>query len=131
MTDQEYVETLHINGKEIKVGLDDYGQCYFFEYLDENNKLVSVSCGSYNSQYLEEIYYYFDPYSTEISLYGKDYFDEITQDMLKRYNKYKKEENDEAGKKYIDDWYMEVIKPRLDLSEWTFYDFDKMYKNRE
>ena len=127
MTKQEYIETLYINGIKVDVGIDDYGQCYFFEYTDENGQFNSIGCGTYNEWYLEEIYYYLDPYSTEISLYGKDEFDAITANMLARYQKYIKEDPND---KFANEWYESTIKPRLELKTWNTYDFEQMYKDR-
>lgn len=59
MLKEEYIETIRIKGKEVDVGLDDYGQCYFFEYKDDNGKLQEICCGSYNPDYKREIADYF------------------------------------------------------------------------
>ena len=127
MTDKEYIETLNICGRQVRVGMDDYGQCYFFEFVDDNGDVQSIGCGTYNTNYLEEIYGYFDPIGTMISIYGKESFDESTKNMLTRYEKYKAEDtNDE----YNNQWYEEVIKPRLELKEWNHYDFEAMYNER-
>ena len=60
MTEQEYIKTLHINGQDIDLGLDDYGQCYFIEWTDNAGKKQDLGLGTYNFRYLEEIYYMFD-----------------------------------------------------------------------
>jgi hypothetical protein len=39
--------------------LNDEGQCYFFEFLD-GGELCEVSCGAYNSNYMDIIKDYFD-----------------------------------------------------------------------
>ena len=59
MRKEEYIKTLIIKGQKVEVGMDDYGQCYFFEYKDENGKVQEVCCGSYNPNYEEEIADYF------------------------------------------------------------------------
>ena len=58
MKKEEYVETKVINGHMVNIGLDDYGQCYFFEFVDPDGELREVSCGTYNFNYEEEIEYY-------------------------------------------------------------------------
>jgi len=55
MQREDYAETLVIDGRLVPVGLDDYGQCYYFEYVDENGQLQEMSCGSYNFNYKQEI----------------------------------------------------------------------------
>ena len=60
MKPEEYVETLVVNGRVVPVGMDDYGQCYFFEYVDHNGELKEMGCGTYNEHYKEEIQAFFD-----------------------------------------------------------------------
>ena len=51
MKREEYIETLVINGHMINVGLDDYGQTYFLEYIDEDGDLLIDCVGAYCSDY--------------------------------------------------------------------------------
>ena len=46
----EYVGSLVINDKLVNIGMDDAGQSYFIEFI-ENHQLKQESCGSYNSNY--------------------------------------------------------------------------------
>jgi len=55
-----YIETLVVYDKMVNVFLNDYGQCYWFQWVD-NGELKSNSCGTYNSNYREEIEEYFKP----------------------------------------------------------------------
>ena len=59
MRKEEYIKTLIIKGQKVEVGMDDYGQCFFFEYKDKNEKVQEVCCESYNPNYEEEIADYF------------------------------------------------------------------------
>lgn len=59
MKKSEYVKTIVLDGKMINVGLDDYGQCYFFEFVDKNGELKEMSCGTYCFDYMQEIKDYF------------------------------------------------------------------------
>ena len=59
MKQEDYVETLVINSHIVPVGIDDYGQCYYFEYLDKNGQLQEMSCGTYNFNYKREIESFF------------------------------------------------------------------------
>ena len=47
MTREEYIKTITYNGHEVKVGLDDAGQQFVLEYLDDNGELVEFCCGAY------------------------------------------------------------------------------------
>lgn len=60
MTNEEYIKTININGTEIKLGLDDYGQQYFIEW-EENGEKKETGLGAYNSSYIFDILYMFDP----------------------------------------------------------------------
>lgn len=66
MKKEEYVKTLIIKEQKIEVGLDDYGQCYFFEYKDKNGKVQEICCGLYNPNYEKEIADYFGINAEEI-----------------------------------------------------------------
>ena len=60
MRREDYVETVIYNGQMINVGIDDYGQCYYLEFVDKNTgKLTEVGCGTYNSDYMGEIEWLF------------------------------------------------------------------------
>lgn len=71
MTKDEYIKTLNVCGKEVQLGLDDYGQCYFIEW-EENGETRSMGLGTYNFNYMSEIYSLFDPVYS--SLLGKYLF---------------------------------------------------------
>ena len=98
MKDSEYVKTFNINGKEIKLGLDDYGQCYFIEWVDDFGNTQETSLGTYNFRYMEDIYYLFDPHYKE--LIRKDLFDGLmaSEDYneLRKYDKMFEEEYKEV-----------------------------------
>lgn len=55
MKSEEYVTTVVFNGKMINIGLDDFGQCYFIEFLDDNGQLVQEACYNFCSSYLDYI----------------------------------------------------------------------------
>ena len=48
MKRDEYVKTIVVYGKMVNVGMDDYGQQYFIEFVNENGELIEVGCGAYN-----------------------------------------------------------------------------------
>lgn len=93
MTSEEYIKTFNINGKEIKLGLDDYGQCYFIEWIDDNGETQETGLGTYNFHYMEEIYYLFDEKYKD--LVRKEMFGGISSPEwleLEKYDKMFKEE---------------------------------------
>lgn len=57
MKKEEFVESIFFNGKLVNVGLDDAGQSYFIEYVDEHGDLNEESVGSYNTDYKGYIEY--------------------------------------------------------------------------
>lgn len=60
MKKEDYIETLSVKGKRVDVGLDDCGQCYYFEFKDNNGDTWVKSCGSFNGDYVGEIADYFN-----------------------------------------------------------------------
>ena len=42
MKQEEYVKTIVVYDKMVNIGMDDYGQQYFLEYVDETGQLVEV-----------------------------------------------------------------------------------------
>ena len=59
MLRNEYVETLILDKKMINVGIDDSGQCYFVEWVDDTGELRQEGCGTYNFNYKEYAEYKF------------------------------------------------------------------------
>lgn len=53
MKPEEYVKTLVIYGRMVNIGMDDYGQQYFLEYLADNGELTEVGCGAYETDYVD------------------------------------------------------------------------------
>lgn len=53
--EEEYIETIELDGEKYDVYLDDYGQCYYFKYTDENGEIKEIGCGTYNFNYRQEI----------------------------------------------------------------------------
>lgn len=50
-----FVGYCEANSNRYEVYDDDYGQCFFIKYLDKNNEMQEVGCGTYcNYDYLLE-----------------------------------------------------------------------------
>ena len=58
MKKEEFIESIVLNDKLINIGLDDNGQCYFVEWV-ENNKLHQESWGAYNLNYKDYVEFKF------------------------------------------------------------------------
>lgn len=52
MKTSEFVKTVTYGGQVINVGLDDYGQSYFLEWIDEDGKAHIIGCGTYTTDYM-------------------------------------------------------------------------------
>lgn len=51
MKQEEYIKTIVVYGKMVNVGMDDYGQQYFIEFVNSKGELEEFGCGSYNFDY--------------------------------------------------------------------------------
>lgn len=69
MKRDEYIETLVVGKHLVVLGLDDAGQTYFFEYVDENGNLKEECCGPYNFNYREYLEYKFCDPETDCKYY--------------------------------------------------------------
>ena len=49
MKKSEYVKTITIKDQEIRIGKDDYGQCYFVEWTDDEGS-HEMGLGTYNGR---------------------------------------------------------------------------------
>ena len=86
MNKNDYITTINVNGTDVKIGMDDYGQCYYIEW-EEDGETKSTGLGTYNLYYLEEIYNLFDDTYKDIS--RKDFLDEeMTPEELSKWNEY-------------------------------------------
>ena len=86
MKKSEYITTVTVCGQSVKVGLDDYGQCYFIEYK-KDGKTITESCGSYNTDYMDYIYARFDSEYRRLSL--RALFGELSADEAVRLEEYR------------------------------------------
>ena len=59
MKSDEFVKSGVYNGHMYNVGLDDYGQQYFIEYMDIHGQLIEEGCGAYNFDYNTHLEYLF------------------------------------------------------------------------
>ena len=99
MESNNYIKTLIVNGKEIKLGMNDYCQCYFIEWEDDEGKIQDASLGTYNSDYMGEVYYRFDPVYKD--LFRKDlYGEELTEEDEAKFEEYQKMFAKEYGTYY-------------------------------
>lgn len=85
MNKEDYIKTVEIDGIKVDIGMDDYGQCYYFEYTDKDGEFHQYSCGTYNMDYMFDILYTVSPRFHE--LFWKD---ELTNEEREEYAKYEK-----------------------------------------
>lgn len=88
MKKEEYIKTLNVDGTKVNLGLDDCGQCYFIEWTDKSGKKKSTGLGTYNTHYMEDIYYMFDERYKELS--KKEMFGEISPPEWLELEKYER-----------------------------------------
>ena len=60
MTKEEYIGTIELNGIKVDVGVDDYGQQYFFEFINKDSEKETLGCGAYNINFLDDIIFIVD-----------------------------------------------------------------------
>lgn len=123
MRKEEYIGTLEIRGHKVDVGMDDYGQQYFFEYI-EDGELQEVGVGTYESEVVEFICHYFDKKGFYISLYGIDEWKEHIEHTKEVYkNRREKGLDEETCAHYEDMIY------HMENDDYELYDFKLLYKN--
>lgn len=110
MTKDEYVKTVVVRGISVDIGVDDYGQSYFYEY-DLDGEHYERSCGTYNPDYMEQICYELDPKGTFISWYGIDEWREHMKDLRETYIR-----------RGLDTSKLD----ELEYNDYDIYDFDKL-----
>lgn len=88
MKPNEYIKTIVIYGKMINVGIDDYGQQYFLEYVDDNGELQEIGCGAYNSDIEDVAKTIIDRRRYMIEEYGEEEVLKIEEAKRKRMERY-------------------------------------------
>ena len=82
MKANEYFKTIVVYGKMVNVGMDDPGQQYFLEYVNDNGELVEMGCGAYNFDY--------ERHSREI--WGDEFWEQMKKEKEERLKKYEEKE---------------------------------------
>ena len=98
MKQEEYVKTIVVYDKMVNIGMDDYGQQYFLEYVDETGQLVEVGCGAYNFDFEDIAKSLIDYHRFSIEVFGEEYVLKIEKEREERLKKYiEKEKLDGAS----------------------------------
>ncbi len=119
MKASEYVGTITVKDYVVNIGIDDYGQCYFAEW-EENDELCAASLGTYCTDFLEATCSLFDYKGVSISLYGKEQWDLDTERQKQRHISSGWAESDPLGfKNWLDN---------RNTEDYCVYDFEKMYE---
>lgn len=94
MKQDEYFKTIVVYGKMVNVGLDDAGQEFFLEYVDDRGELVEFGCGAYNLDYEGEAKALVDYRRYSIEVWGEETYLEMERAREERLKKYKGELDD-------------------------------------
>ena len=92
MKREEYVKTIVVYGKMVNIGMDDYGQQYFIEYVDNNGDLVEIGCGTYVLDYEDIARSIIDPRRYFIEILGEEAVLEMEREREERMKRYKEED---------------------------------------
>ena len=93
MKQKEYVKTIVVYGKMVNIGMDDYGQQYFIEYVNNSGELVETGCGAYNHNYEEVAKWCIDAHKAQIDFYGEEEvlrMENERKEILKKYEEKEK-----------------------------------------
>lgn len=88
MKPEEYIKTIVVYGKMVNVGMDDYGQQYFLEFVNNNGELEEIGCGAYNFDYEEVAKSIIDHRRFLIEEWGEEQVLEIEKSKTERQAKY-------------------------------------------
>lgn len=77
MKPEEYVATVVYDGKMINVGIDDAGQTYFLEYL-QDDKLIEECIGPYVVDYMDYIQWRF---TDSVDANKCDYYNQVNLEV--------------------------------------------------
>ena len=94
MKQSEYFKTIVVYGKMVNVGVDDTGQQFFLEYVNDRGELVEVGCGAYNSNYEDEAKALVDYRRYSIEFWGEETYLEMERASEERLKKYEGELDD-------------------------------------
>ena len=92
MKQEEYVKTIVVYGKMVNVGMDDCGQQYFIEYVDDNGELVEVGCGAYNHDYEDVAKSVIDYERRSREIWGDEFWERMKKEKEERLKKYEEKE---------------------------------------
>lgn len=88
MKQEEYVTTIVVYGKMVNVGMDDYGQQYFIEFVNENGELIEVGCGAYNFDVEDVAKSIIDYERHSREIWGDEEWEEMQKAKEERMKKY-------------------------------------------
>ena len=112
MKQSEYIKTIVYNDRMINLGLDDYGQTYFIEYV-EDGELVEELIGPFNLGYDDYIEWRFGDPTINCPIY-----DDIYTTSTDRCLSLNRAFCSECRKAYTDTAWAELQKRREELEEY-------------
>lgn len=88
MKQEEYIKTIVVYGKMVNVGIDDYGQQYFIEFINDNGELIEVGCGAYNFDVEDVAKSIIDYERHSREIWGDEEWEEMQKAKEERMKKY-------------------------------------------
>lgn len=92
MKQEEYVKTIVVYGKMVNIGMDDYGQQYFIEYVNDRGELVETGCGAYNHDYEDVAKSVIDYERRSREIWGDEFWEQMKKEKEERLKKYEEKE---------------------------------------
>ena len=92
MKQEEYVKTIVVYGKMVNVGMDDCGQQYFIEYVNDSGELVEIGCGAYNHDYGDVAKSVIDYERRSREIWGDEFWEQMKKEKEERLKKYEEKE---------------------------------------
>ena len=92
MKQEEYVKTIVVYGKMVNIGMDDYGQQYFIEYLNDDGEITEIGCGAYNDNYEDVAKFVIDHERYSEEFWGYETWEQMKKEKEERLKKYEEKE---------------------------------------
>ena len=97
MKQEEYIKTIVVYGKMVNVGMDDAGQQYFIEYVNDAGELTELGCGAYNFNYEDVAKTAIDYDRSCKEFWGDKEWEKIQKEKEDKMKKYRKEKLDDTS----------------------------------
>lgn len=89
MKQDEYIKTIVVYDRMVNIGLNDSSQCYFIEFVNSDNELQEVSCGTYETDYESVAKSAIDRRRFLVEEWGEEEVIRMEKEREERINKYR------------------------------------------